>query len=209
MVRDRDQRHPLWPSFSVQFLISASVNEPYHTHYGTSIPKPKDPFRPSESEKDQWKCWLCKLCKTVQVWVGLKGRFTLRFNNWFGTSVSTLASYLINWGCNPFSERFAWFRKKSKQFNQSSVATDMTALTLTLTFSVNRHLTLICMQQRHELHRALFCRWIGSQGSAAGQFSTLPQQPAAQARTRRTKHFIQPKRQGARGGTASHRHHVK
>ena len=46
-----------------------------------------------------------------------------------------LASYLINWGCNPFLERLAWFIKKSKQFNQSDIASDIAAVMLTL--SVN------------------------------------------------------------------------
>ena len=44
-------------------------------------------------------------------------------------------SYLINWGFNPFLERLPWFIKKSKQFNQSDIASKIAALTLTI--SVN------------------------------------------------------------------------
>ena len=46
-----------------------------------------------------------------------------------------LASYLINWGCNPYLEWLVWFIKKSKYFNQSAITSDTAALTLTL--SVN------------------------------------------------------------------------
>ena len=59
-------------------------------------------------------------------------------------SASMLASYLINWDYNPFLEQPAWFIKKSKQFNQSDNASDITTL-----FSVKRAL-------RAFSHRALF-----------------------------------------------------
>ena len=60
------------------------------------------------------------------------GPFTLSINDWFGASVSTLASYLTSWGYNRHLEWLAWFIKK---FNQNDIASDVTASTLTL--SVN------------------------------------------------------------------------
>ena len=56
--------------------------------------------------------------------------------------MSTLISYLINWGCNPFLEEIAWFINKSKQFNQSDIAND---IALMLTLSVNRPLR-VCIE---------------------------------------------------------------
>ena len=52
---------------------------------------------------------------------------TVSINDWFGASASAPTSYLINWGWNPFSESLAWFVKKSKQLNQSYMASDITA----------------------------------------------------------------------------------
>ena len=49
-------------------------------------------------------------------------------------SVNT-AWYLICWDCNRFLEPLAWFNKESKQFNQSDIGSDITALALLL--SVN------------------------------------------------------------------------
>ena len=46
-----------------------------------------------------------------------------------------LTSYLITWDCNPFLVSLAWCIKKSKQFNQIDIASDVTALALRL--SVN------------------------------------------------------------------------
>ena len=46
-----------------------------------------------------------------------------------------IASYLINWGRSPLLEWLTWFTMQSKQFNQSDIASDITAMTLT--FSVN------------------------------------------------------------------------
>ena len=54
---------------------------------------------------------------------------------WIWSVSSTLASYLINCGCNPYLERLTWFIKKSKQFNHCDITSDITALTLML--SVN------------------------------------------------------------------------
>ena len=70
-------------------------------------------------------------------WVLLNSVKTIRKNSidWFGASVSTLAWYLINWGCKPYLEWFAWSIKKRKQFNQSDIASNIPALTLAL--SVN------------------------------------------------------------------------
>ena len=52
-----------------------------------------------------------------------------------------LAAYVINWGRNPFLKRCTWFIKKSKQFNQSDIISDISALTLTLT--LNKPLNMI------------------------------------------------------------------
>ena len=57
-----------------------------------------------------------------------KGPFTF-------SGVNVNALYLINWDCTPFFERLAWFIKKSKEFNQTDIASDITALMLAL--SVN------------------------------------------------------------------------
>ena len=43
-------------------------------------------------------------------------------------------------GCNPFLDWLVWFIKKSKQFNQSHIVSDIVALTLTL--SVNGSLSI-------------------------------------------------------------------
>ena len=51
---------------------------------------------------------------------------------WFGASVPMIASFLINWGCNPFLEWVAWFINKSMQLIQNNIASDIAALTLTL-----------------------------------------------------------------------------
>ena len=54
-----------------------------------------------------------------------------------GASASTLMSYLINFGGqSSFLEQVFWLSKKSDQFNQSDIANDIAALTLTL--NVNR-----------------------------------------------------------------------
>ena len=45
---------------------------------------------------------------------------------------SALASYLINWDCNLFLDWLAWLMKKTRQINQSYIATDMAALMVTL-----------------------------------------------------------------------------
>ena len=46
-------------------------------------------------------------------------------NDKFGASESTLASYLINCSCNLFVEWLAWFIRKSKQFNQRNITSDI------------------------------------------------------------------------------------
>ena len=56
--------------------------------------------------------WICRLCH-------FQGKFTLSVNDWFGASASTLVSYLINSGCNPFLQRLGKY--KYKQFNQSKI----------------------------------------------------------------------------------------
>ena len=60
------------------------------------------------------------------------GLFTLSVNNSFGTWASMPASCLISWRCNPFLEPLPWFIKKSKQFNQSNITSDLAVLTLML-----------------------------------------------------------------------------
>ena len=47
----------------------------------------------------------------------------------------TLASYLINGDCKPVLVQLIWVVKKSEQFHQSDIASDIAALMLTL--SVN------------------------------------------------------------------------
>ena len=57
------------------------------------------------------------------------------------TSASMLASYLIDWSCNPFLEWLAWFIKKSKKFNHSNITSDITALMQTLSLSEPLNMT--------------------------------------------------------------------
>ena len=70
---------------------------------------------------------------------------TLSVNDSFGASASVPTSSLINWGWNPFLESLAWFVKKSKQLNQSYMASDTTALILTL--SVNGPKCFVMIRQ--------------------------------------------------------------
>ena len=74
----------------------------------------------------------------LQHWMDVKrnvGPFTLSIDDQFGAPASALASCLINWGFNPFSEQLAKLIKKSKQLNLSNSECDIAALKLV--FSVN------------------------------------------------------------------------
>ena len=66
---------------------------------------------------------------------GSQGSFTLSVNDLFGMSTSMLVLYLISWGCNPFLELLTCFIKKSKHFNQNSIASNITTLTLMLSLN--------------------------------------------------------------------------
>ena len=81
---------------------------------------------------------LIQMHKVIRIHSVVLLTFTLSANDCFGASASMIASCLINWGCNPVLERIAWFIKKSKQFNQSDIASDIAALTLM--FNVNEPL---------------------------------------------------------------------
>ena len=51
-------------------------------------------------------------------------------------STSTLVSYLINWDRNPILEWLAWFIKKTEEFNQNDIASDIPPLMLALCVNV-------------------------------------------------------------------------
>ena len=53
----------------------------------------------------------------------VKAPFTVSSNDWFGVSPPMLASYLIDWGCNPFLKHIIWFIKTSKQVRVMLLAT--------------------------------------------------------------------------------------
>ena len=71
-----------------------------------------------EMGRGEWICWLCHLQET----------FTLSVNDWFGASASTLVSYLINSGYNPFLQWLDWFiRWNISNFNQSKITSSIDA----------------------------------------------------------------------------------
>ena len=71
------------------------------------------------------------------------------------------ALHLISCGYNPFLEQLAWFIKKSKQFILNDIASDITALTLTLSrhaFTKFRKVYMPRTQVTCKLRARLFCQ---------------------------------------------------